>query len=117
MRLTTYESAVILYLGPHGCSVMAAPPTTSRRSSTTTRRPRLASRPAVTRPLCPAPMTMTSYRWLIAAEGDTGPAAGPARALATTRRAAWARIRVRRAPRDATRSEPVGEESLQVTVW
>ena len=27
MRLTTYESAVILNVGPHGCSVVAAPPT------------------------------------------------------------------------------------------
>ena len=27
MRLTTYESAVILKSGPHGCSVIAAPPT------------------------------------------------------------------------------------------
>src|SRR5690349_21129952 len=60
MRLTTYDSAVTLYPGPNGCSVIAAPPTSGRRSSTVTRAPRRARRPAATRPLWPPPTTTTS---------------------------------------------------------
>src|SRR6476646_5608567 len=60
MRLTTYDSELILNADPHGCSVVAAPPTLARRSSTVTRAPRRASRPAATRPLCPPPTTTTS---------------------------------------------------------
>src|SRR5206468_9559942 len=59
MRLTTYDSAVTVKSGPHGCSEIAAPPTTSRRSSTVTLAPRLARRPAATRPLWPPPITTT----------------------------------------------------------
>src|SRR4051794_33387761 len=59
MRLTTYDSALILNAGPQGCSVVAAPPTLARRSSTVTRAPCFASRPAATRPLWPPPTTMT----------------------------------------------------------
>src|SRR5690349_1232375 len=59
IRLTTYDKAVTVKSGPQGCSDTAAPPTTSRRSSTVTRAPRLASRPAATRPLWPPPMTTT----------------------------------------------------------
>src|SRR5687767_601163 len=64
MRLTTYDSAVTLKSGPNGVSVIAAPPTVSRRSRTMVRRPRLARRPAATRPLWPPPITMTSYRFI-----------------------------------------------------
>ncbi len=44
----------------NGFSVRTAPPTTSFSSSTRTRRPRLASNSAATRPLWPAPTTITS---------------------------------------------------------
>src|SRR3954471_8287396 len=74
IKLTTYESAVTVKSGPHGCSDTAAPPTTSRRSSTVTRAPRLASSPAATRPLWPPPTTTT-----------VGGSTGTARRLSTGR--------------------------------
>ena len=46
---------------PPSSAVSAAPPTRSRRSRTTTRRPARARYAAVTRALCPPPMTATSY--------------------------------------------------------
>src|SRR6185312_14312705 len=59
-RLFTYAAVETLKPGQIS-SVTHAPPTTSRRSSTSTRRPARARYAAVTRPLCPAPMMITSY--------------------------------------------------------
>src|SRR3954447_17497405 len=85
MRLTTYESAVILKSGPQGCSVMAAPPPTSRRSNTVTRAPCLARRPAATRPLWPPPITTTSNGSCELPGRTTGSGYGAARSGAQCR--------------------------------
>ena len=61
---TTYEQTEYLKPGKIS-SVTAAPPSTCRRSSTSTRLPARARYAALTRPLWPPPMTMTSYCLLI----------------------------------------------------
>src|SRR6266446_10645995 len=57
---TTYEHTENLKPGKTS-SVTAAPPSTCRRSSTSTRLPARARYAALTTPLWPPPMTMTSY--------------------------------------------------------
>src|SRR5215470_5153145 len=57
---TTYEQTENLKPGMIS-SVTAAPPSTWRRSSTRTFFPPRARYAALTRPLCPPPMTMASY--------------------------------------------------------
>src|SRR6266849_7208833 len=59
-RETTYEQTENLNPG-NTSSVTHAPPSTCRRSSTSTRLPARARYAALTRPLWPPPMTMTSY--------------------------------------------------------
>ena len=57
---TTYEQTENLNPGKIS-SVTAAPPSTCRRSSTSTLRPARARYAAHVSPLCPPPMTITSY--------------------------------------------------------
>src|SRR5215471_11558958 len=64
---TTYEQTENLKPGKTS-SVTAAPPRTWRRSRTRTFFPAFARYAAWTRPLCPPPMTMTSYRELMRSE-------------------------------------------------
>ena len=56
---TTYEQTEYLKPGKIS-SVTAAPPSTCRRSTTSTLRPALARYAALTRPLWPPPITITS---------------------------------------------------------
>src|SRR6185369_14032236 len=57
---TTYEQTENLNPGKTS-SVTAAPPSTCRRSRTSTFLPARARYAALTRPLCPPPITTTSY--------------------------------------------------------
>ena len=81
-RLTTYEKTENLKPGTIS-SVTAAPPTSGRRSSTTTFRPARARYAAATRPLCPPPMMIASYRGARHARFRSGSKNGSLRTVAS----------------------------------
>src|SRR6476661_6853467 len=104
---TTYEQTE--YLNPGLISsVTAAPPRTCRRSSTSTFRPARARYAALTRPLWPPPITMTSY-WDICGIADGR--------VVLNRDAIAGRVRVgaaRRTARARAKSEAGGAGAEQV---